>query len=456
MAVTTESASARARAAARTLATLGRGPRTRRWSRSRVALERETAAIVEANAEDLAAARAAGQSSALIDRLTLDAGRVLELCDAVRAIAALEDPVGDVVSRLAAAERPRHPEGARAARRAARRLRGAPERHRGRRRPVPQERQRLPPARLDERAPHERRPAALRARGPRRRRAARGCRDLARGHARRAGGDRRRPRRRATWSSRAAARGSRSSCSSTPACPCSWPPAATATSTCTRTPIPAKALPIVINAKTQRPGVCNAAETLIVHRDALPLLGPIGAELAERGVELRADAEAAAALGAPSAARRRGGLGDGVPRPGARGAHGGLGRGGDRPHRALLHRALRGDRDREPRGGGHLRAAASRAPASTSTPRPASPTAASSGSAPRSATRPPACTRAARSGSPTSRRRSTSCTATARSAPSAARQPWWRRRMTQPLWPPRPIEFESAYSMSTLRAPSGT
>jgi glutamate-5-semialdehyde dehydrogenase len=57
---------------------------------------------------------------------------------------------------------------------------------------------------------------------------------------------------------------------------------------------------IVINAKTQRPGVCNAAETLIVHRSALPLLGPIGAELAELGVELRADEEAAAALGAPS------------------------------------------------------------------------------------------------------------------------------------------------------------
>ena len=63
---------------------------------------------------------------------------------------------------------------------------------------------------------------------------------------------------------------------------------------------PAKALPIVVNAKTQRPGVCNACETLLVHRDALPLLGPIGAELAERGVELRADAESAAALGAAS------------------------------------------------------------------------------------------------------------------------------------------------------------
>src|SRR6476646_10505836 len=46
---------------------------------------------------------------------------------------------------------------------------------------------------------------------------------------------------------------------------------------------PAKALPIVINAKTQRPGVCNACEPLLVHRDALPLLGPIGAELAEAG-----------------------------------------------------------------------------------------------------------------------------------------------------------------------------
>ena len=65
---------------------------------------------------------------------------------------------------------------------------------------------------------------------------------------------------------------------------------------------PAKALPIVINAKTQRPGVCNACETLLVHRDALPLLGPIGAELAEHGVELRADAEAAEALGAASLA----------------------------------------------------------------------------------------------------------------------------------------------------------
>ena len=52
----------------------------------------------------------------------------------------------------------------------------------------------------------------------------------------------------------------------------------------------AKALPIVINAKTQRPGVCNAAETLLVHRDAAGafLPGAIDA-LLDAGVELRGD-----------------------------------------------------------------------------------------------------------------------------------------------------------------------
>jgi len=51
---------------------------------------------------------------------------------------------------------------------------------------------------------------------------------------------------------------------------------------------------IVINAKTQRPGVCNAIEALLVHRDAAPLLLPqIGEALVRAGVELRACPEAA-------------------------------------------------------------------------------------------------------------------------------------------------------------------
>jgi glutamate-5-semialdehyde dehydrogenase len=47
---------------------------------------------------------------------------------------------------------------------------------------------------------------------------------------------------------------------------------------------------IVLNAKTQRPGVCNAAETLLVHEDAAAEFVPrIARMLAEAGVELRGD-----------------------------------------------------------------------------------------------------------------------------------------------------------------------
>lgn len=45
---------------------------------------------------------------------------------------------------------------------------------------------------------------------------------------------------------------------------------------------------IVVNAKCQRPGVCNAAETLLVHEEvAAEFLPKVGARLAELGVELR-------------------------------------------------------------------------------------------------------------------------------------------------------------------------
>ncbi|MBI4247322.1 MAG: glutamate-5-semialdehyde dehydrogenase [Candidatus Rokubacteria bacterium] len=45
---------------------------------------------------------------------------------------------------------------------------------------------------------------------------------------------------------------------------------------------------LVMNAKVQRPGVCNAVETLLVHRDIAPRFLPAAAtRLAEAGVELR-------------------------------------------------------------------------------------------------------------------------------------------------------------------------
>jgi glutamate-5-semialdehyde dehydrogenase len=53
-----------------------------------------------------------------------------------------------------------------------------------------------------------------------------------------------------------------------------------------------KATPIVINAKVQRPGVCNAAEKLIVHsKIAEKYLPVIVAELRRNGVEVRGDDE---------------------------------------------------------------------------------------------------------------------------------------------------------------------
>jgi glutamate-5-semialdehyde dehydrogenase len=49
-----------------------------------------------------------------------------------------------------------------------------------------------------------------------------------------------------------------------------------------------KAAPIVFNAKVQRPSVCNAAETLLVHRDvAQAFLPGMITKLAEAGVEIR-------------------------------------------------------------------------------------------------------------------------------------------------------------------------
>jgi glutamate-5-semialdehyde dehydrogenase len=62
-------------------------------------LEERTAAILEANAADLADERAAGLTPALRDRLALSAERVAAIAAGVRAVAELEDPVGEQLER---------------------------------------------------------------------------------------------------------------------------------------------------------------------------------------------------------------------------------------------------------------------------------------------------------------------------------------------------------------------
>jgi glutamate-5-semialdehyde dehydrogenase len=60
---------------------------------------------------------------------------------------------------------------------------------------------------------------------------------------------------------------------------------------------------IIVNAKTQRPGVCNAAETLLVHVDAAPAFLPRALRaLLDSGVELRVDGRSHAAAGEDLAA----------------------------------------------------------------------------------------------------------------------------------------------------------
>jgi glutamate-5-semialdehyde dehydrogenase len=61
---------------------------------------------------------------------------------------------------------------------------------------------------------------------------------------------------------------------------------------------------IIVNAKTQRPGVCNAAETLLVHVDAAPAFLPRALRaLLDAGVELRVDGRSHAAAGEDLAPR---------------------------------------------------------------------------------------------------------------------------------------------------------
>jgi glutamate-5-semialdehyde dehydrogenase len=60
-------------------------------------LEEEWATLVEANRDDLARAESGGAAASVLDRLRLDEGRVRSMAAGLRQVASLADPVGEVV-----------------------------------------------------------------------------------------------------------------------------------------------------------------------------------------------------------------------------------------------------------------------------------------------------------------------------------------------------------------------
>ena len=90
-------AALRAREAARVLALATRKDKDAALTAIAEALVAGTDRIVAANADDVAEARAEGTPENVIDRLALDADRVAAFAQGVRDIAALPDPIGEVV-----------------------------------------------------------------------------------------------------------------------------------------------------------------------------------------------------------------------------------------------------------------------------------------------------------------------------------------------------------------------
>jgi glutamate-5-semialdehyde dehydrogenase len=93
----------RARAAARQVALASAEDKNAALHAMAACIRTQADGILAANAEDLADARAKGQSGAFVDRLILNPERLEAISDAVESIAALPDPVGRVLARF---ERP--------------------------------------------------------------------------------------------------------------------------------------------------------------------------------------------------------------------------------------------------------------------------------------------------------------------------------------------------------------
>lgn len=87
----------RARTAARSLAHVTTAQKNAALAAIAAGIESSIPQIVAANAEDLARGRASGMAEGLLDRLLLDEARLTGLAEAVREVIGLPDPVGEIV-----------------------------------------------------------------------------------------------------------------------------------------------------------------------------------------------------------------------------------------------------------------------------------------------------------------------------------------------------------------------
>ncbi|MCL2487250.1 MAG: glutamate-5-semialdehyde dehydrogenase [Oscillospiraceae bacterium] len=83
--------------ASRQLAVTGTAAKNTALEAMALALEEQQDAILAANAEDIAAAVAAGIKASLIDRLRLTPARIGGMADGLREVAALPDPIGEIL-----------------------------------------------------------------------------------------------------------------------------------------------------------------------------------------------------------------------------------------------------------------------------------------------------------------------------------------------------------------------
>ncbi|MNS45334.1 Gamma-glutamyl phosphate reductase [compost metagenome] len=89
---------AQAKAASRPLSIAGTDQKNRALLAMASAIEASKEAILAANRKDLTAAESAGLAASFIDRLTLNDARIAGIAEGIRSVAALSDPVAEVIA----------------------------------------------------------------------------------------------------------------------------------------------------------------------------------------------------------------------------------------------------------------------------------------------------------------------------------------------------------------------